>query len=119
MTIFNIIKAAAKGKATSDNIMLELVGMSAEKSREMTLNKYPHLYTTAYAEYDETALIGAVEAQTLHAQKPQAIRADEDAGHQIAGHRRELEGLDHAGHQKPGSQRYGKRNENIHKLHIL
>ncbi len=53
MTIFNIIKAAAKGKATSDNIMLELVGMSAGKSREMTLNKYPHLYTTAYAEYDE------------------------------------------------------------------
>lgn len=53
MTIFNIIKAAAKGKATPDNIMLELVGMSAGKSREMTLNKYPHLYTTAYAEYDE------------------------------------------------------------------
>ncbi len=53
MTIFNIIKAAAKGRATSDNIMLELVGMSAGKSREMTLNKYPHLYTTAYAEYDE------------------------------------------------------------------
>ncbi len=53
MTIFNIIKAAAKGKATSDNIMLELVGMSAGKSREMTINKYPHLYTTAYAEYDE------------------------------------------------------------------
>ena len=37
-----------------DNIMLELVGMSAGKSREMTLNTYPHLYTTAYAEYDET-----------------------------------------------------------------
>lgn len=53
MTIFNIIKASAKGRATSDNIMLELVGMSAGKSREMTLNKYPHLYTTAYAEYDE------------------------------------------------------------------
>ena len=53
MTIFNILKAAAKGRATSDNIMLELVGMSAGKSRDMTLNKYPHLYTTAYAEYDE------------------------------------------------------------------
>lgn len=54
MTIFNIIKAAANGKATNDDIMLELVGMSADKSRKITLNKYPHLYTTAYAEYDET-----------------------------------------------------------------
>lgn len=54
MTIFNIIKAVVKGKATNDSIMLELVGMSADKSRAMTLNTYPHLYTTAYAEYDET-----------------------------------------------------------------
>lgn len=53
-TIFNIIKAAAKGKADNDNIMLELVGISADKSRKMTLNKYPHLYTTSYAEFDET-----------------------------------------------------------------
>ena len=53
-TIFNIIKAVVKGKATNDSIMLELVGMSADKSRAMTLNTYPHLYTTAYAEYDET-----------------------------------------------------------------
>ena len=60
-TIFNIMKAAAKdtlgdkfNEQNPDNIMLELVGMSAGKSREMTLNTYPHLYTTAYAEYDET-----------------------------------------------------------------
>ena len=60
-TIFNIMKAAANDtlgdkfdEQNPDNIMLELVGMSAGKSREMTLNKYPHLYTTAYAEYDET-----------------------------------------------------------------
>lgn len=60
-TILNIMKAAAKNALGSkfdeqnpDNIMLELVGLSAGKSREMTLNKYPHLYTTAYAEYDET-----------------------------------------------------------------
>ena len=60
-TIFNIMKAAAKDtlgdkfdEQNPDNIMLELVGMSAGKSREMTLNTYPHLYTTAYAEYDET-----------------------------------------------------------------
>ncbi|MBQ8887600.1 MAG: 4-alpha-glucanotransferase [Candidatus Gastranaerophilales bacterium] len=60
-TIFNIMKAAAKDtlgdkfdEQNPDNIMLELVGMSAGKSREMTLNTYPHLYTTAYAQYDET-----------------------------------------------------------------
>lgn len=60
-TIFNIMKAAAKDalgdkfdEQNPDNIMLELVGISAGKSREMTLNTYPHLYTTAYAEYDET-----------------------------------------------------------------
>ena len=59
-TIFNIMKAAAKDvlgdkfdEQNPDNIMLELVGMSAGKSRAMTLNTYPHLYTTAYSEYDE------------------------------------------------------------------
>lgn len=60
MTIFNIMKQASKEvkgdkfkEEDLQNIMLELVGISAGKSREMTLNKYPHLYTTAYAEYDE------------------------------------------------------------------
>lgn len=60
-TIFNIMKAAAKNSLgekfdenNPNNIMLELVGISAGKSREITLNTYPHLYTTAYAEYDET-----------------------------------------------------------------
>ncbi len=60
-TIFNIMKAAAKNvfgnkfdENNPDNIMLELVGISAGKSREMTINTYPHLYTTSYAEYDET-----------------------------------------------------------------
>ena len=59
-TIFNIMKAAAKDvlgdkfdEQNPDNIMLELVGMSAGKSCAMTLNTYPHLYTTAYSEYDE------------------------------------------------------------------
>ncbi|MBQ9246569.1 4-alpha-glucanotransferase [bacterium] len=57
-TIFNIMKTASENagtKANLDNesIMLELVGLSAGRSRELTLNKYPHLYTTAYAEYDE------------------------------------------------------------------
>ncbi|MCD7779336.1 MAG: 4-alpha-glucanotransferase [Candidatus Gastranaerophilales bacterium] len=60
-TILNIMKAAAKNtlgakfdENNPDNIMLELVGISADKSRAATLNTYPHLYSTAYAEYDET-----------------------------------------------------------------
>ncbi len=60
-TVFNIMKAAAKSvygdkfdEDNPDNIMLELVGISADESRKLTLNTYPHLYTTAYAEYDET-----------------------------------------------------------------
>ncbi len=59
-TILNIMHAAAKNtlgdkfnENNPENIMLELIGMSADKSRAMTKNKYPHLYTTAYAEYDE------------------------------------------------------------------
>ena len=40
-------------KLYPDNIMLELVGMSADESRELTRNTYPHLYTTAYSQYDE------------------------------------------------------------------
>ena len=57
-TVFNIIKAAAnnsniKTDDMNDRIMLELVGFCADKSRAMTQNIYPHLYTTAYAEYDE------------------------------------------------------------------
>ena len=48
------ISALTIDENNPDNIMLELVGISAGKSRKMTINKYPHLYTTAYAEYDET-----------------------------------------------------------------
>jgi len=61
MTIFNIMSAAAKkvyggnfDNKKPDNILLELVGLAADKSRELTINKYPHLYTTSYAEYNET-----------------------------------------------------------------
>lgn len=58
-TIFNILKTAANDFCHSteninDNIMLELVGISAQKSRDLTINQYPHLYTTAYAQYDES-----------------------------------------------------------------
>ena len=55
--ILDIVKKAAKDTLKDnynpDNIMLELVGTSADKSREMTKNIYPHLYTTAYSQYDE------------------------------------------------------------------
>ena len=53
-TIFNIMNAAADKAKSEKEIMLELVGISADKSRQKTLNKYPHLYSTAYAEYDES-----------------------------------------------------------------
>lgn len=59
-TIYNIMKAAAKNtlkdkfdENNPENIMLELVGTSADKSRKLTMNIYPHLYTTAYAEFNE------------------------------------------------------------------
>lgn len=52
---FEILDRAQEevSKKKDKNIMLELVGLSADESRKATLNKYPHLYTTAYAEYDE------------------------------------------------------------------
>ena len=56
VTVFNIMKAAqkrVKNKVDDDNIMLELVGITAQKSQQKTFNKYPHLYTTEYAEYNE------------------------------------------------------------------
>ncbi|MBQ3640960.1 hypothetical protein II906_03420, partial [bacterium] len=56
MTIFNIMKTAklqAENQNPDSSIMLELVGLSSQRSKEKTLNKYPHLYTTAYSEYGE------------------------------------------------------------------
>ena len=53
-TFFEILDKAKRDVfSTGENIMLELVGLSAGESRDLTMNKYPHLYTTAYAEYDE------------------------------------------------------------------
>lgn len=53
-TIFNIMNAAQKKLNEQNTIMLEMLGLSADKGRAATLNKYPHLYSTAYAEYDES-----------------------------------------------------------------
>ena len=55
---FDILNQAQKevsGKQDK-NIMLELVGLGVEEGRKETFNKYPHLYTTAYAEYDENPI---------------------------------------------------------------
>ena len=52
---FEILDRAQKEVSAkkNKNIMLELVGLGVEEGRKVTFNKYPHIYTTAYAEYDE------------------------------------------------------------------
>ena len=37
-----------------NKVFLELIGNGAEKSKMLTKNIYPHLYTTSFAEYNET-----------------------------------------------------------------
>ncbi len=44
----------AQNKMTEpDNFILELIGFGADKGKQLTKNIYPHIYSTAYAEYDE------------------------------------------------------------------
>lgn len=52
---FEILEKAQEevSKKKDKNIMLELVGLGVEEGRRVTFNKFPHIYTTAYAEYDE------------------------------------------------------------------
>ncbi len=55
-TVFNIVKAAQKAAnkpLNNDDILLELVGLTAGAAQQKTLNQYPHLYTTEYSEYGE------------------------------------------------------------------
>lgn len=55
-TVFNIVKAAQKAAnkpLNNDDIILELVGLTAGAAQQKTLNQYPHLYTTEYSEYGE------------------------------------------------------------------
>lgn len=59
--IFNIMNHAGKeamGRkfdiSNPTNVMLELIGTSADKSKLLTKNVYPHIYTTNAAEYGDT-----------------------------------------------------------------
>lgn len=55
--IIKIMEKAAnetKGaKFTPDKFVLELIGFNTEKGKELTINRFPHVYSTAYAEYNE------------------------------------------------------------------
>lgn len=55
--IIKIIQMAANDAQNTevdpDNFVLELIGFGTDKAKALTKNIYPHIYSTAYAEYDE------------------------------------------------------------------
>ena len=54
--IIKIMEKAANdvhGECSPDKFVLELIGFNTEKGKELTINKFPHVYSTAYAEYNE------------------------------------------------------------------
>ena len=55
--IIKIIQIAAKDaqnrEVDPDNFVLELIGYGTDRAKALTKNIYPHMYSTAYAEYDE------------------------------------------------------------------
>lgn len=55
--IIKIMEKAVKdnngGTFNPDDYILELVGFNTEKGKELTKNIFPHVYSTAYAEYNE------------------------------------------------------------------
>jgi len=54
--ILKIIERASydtKGYFSPDDFVLELVGYGTQTAKDMTKNIYPHIYSTAFAEYDE------------------------------------------------------------------
>ena len=53
LKIMEKASADAKGKVDPESFVLELVGYNTEKGKALTKNKYPHVYSTAYAEYNE------------------------------------------------------------------
>lgn len=44
------------GECDPNRFVLELIGFNTEKGKALTINKFPHVYSTAYAEYDENPL---------------------------------------------------------------
>ena len=54
LDIMNIASNDATGKKPNPNsFVLELIGFNTERGKELTKNIYPHVYSTAYAEYNE------------------------------------------------------------------
>lgn len=55
--IIKIMEKAAnetEGKEfTPDKFVLELIGFNTEKGKALTINRFPHVYSTAFAEYNE------------------------------------------------------------------
>ena len=54
--IIKIMEKAANdvhGNCDPDKFVLELIGFNTEHGKELTKNKFPHVYSTAYAEYNE------------------------------------------------------------------
>ena len=54
------------------------------------------------------------EAEALHAQLAQAVRADQNACNQIARHSRQFQRLDETGNQQTGAQRDGNAKQRFH-----
>lgn len=54
LDIMNLAAKDAKGKDVEpETFVLELIGFNTERGKELTKNIYPHVYSTAYAEYNE------------------------------------------------------------------
>ena len=54
LDIIDIASNDATGKKPDPNsFVLELIGFNTERGKELTKNIYPHVYSTAYAEYNE------------------------------------------------------------------
>lgn len=54
--IIKIMEMAAKDSKNGfkeDRFVLELIGFNTERGKELTKNVFPHVYSTAYAEYNE------------------------------------------------------------------
>lgn len=44
------------GECDPNRFVLELIGFNTDKGRALTINNFPHVYSTAYAEYNENPL---------------------------------------------------------------
>ena len=58
--------------------------------------------------------LGAGEAQGGEMQRPQAVGAQQQPGHQVGGDGGKVEQLGHPGHQQPAHQGKGQLNQDFH-----